>query len=487
MAVAALVSAMNPSINATQDSEELAIVQKELLWILYENGHLGQYPMAIGNLGDLEDICPSLTPRKSPIELFYEAIAVAKKSYADHHVYPYTYLAGYLYRNGRFKEALKTWADAAQVVKQYNYTRDDEEIYKEFLEIANELIPHMVRVVSAGGCEPSGMSARPLLQDPECFAYLLRFYDGLCGWEEGSATPVLHIGWAKPLVATIAKFPHYIRAKVDIKADINEENEEPEDDDDDEEEVVAPTAADRDVKPPAPKSGAIETAICDNNSRKNNHKPKATDVDDSDVHSEASLCHSESELIKSLVKDMDAVTGEPNPTIAALAAACSENILNPRFLLGQDIENAFTSAPPTGATTTGTDSQDNSNASTPTSTPTTSGPALPPAAATTQHHVFGRPVNKDLDRRPSRAPGEEKTAVTLSSQKIAGLKHLLLADKLNTSAIQLQLTAQSQVDTKKRYRHSGTIKGGLLGGPEFDFVATTTTTLSRTSKRIRRE
>ena len=32
----------------------------------------------------------------------------------------------------------------------YNYSRDDEEIYKEFLDIANELIPHIMRVVSSG-------------------------------------------------------------------------------------------------------------------------------------------------------------------------------------------------------------------------------------------------------------------------------------------------------------------------------------------------
>jgi menin len=184
------------------------------------------------------------------------------------------------------------------VVKQYNYTRDDEEIYKEFLEIANELIPHMVRVVSAGGCEPSGMSAKPLLQDPECFAYLLRFYDGLCGWEEGSSTPVLHIGWAKPLVATIAKFPHYIRAKVDIKADINEENEEQEGHESGEDD-------DTDLKAAA----KVETNTCDNNNHKNSnnnnnqtmnnknnlHKTHSiddsskADVDESDVNSDASL------------------------------------------------------------------------------------------------------------------------------------------------------------------------------------------------------
>lgn len=111
MAVAALVSAMNPSINANQDSEELSILQQQLLWLLYNEGHLAKYPMAIGNLGDLEDVCPSIGARKSPIELFYEAIQVSKKVYHNHHVYPYTYLGGYLYRNGRFKEALKTWSD----------------------------------------------------------------------------------------------------------------------------------------------------------------------------------------------------------------------------------------------------------------------------------------------------------------------------------------------------------------------------------------
>lgn len=92
----------------------------------------------------------------------------------------------------------------------YNYSRDDEEIYKEFLEIANELIPHIMRVVS------SGISARSILKDPECFGYLLEFYDGICEWEEGSATPVLHIGWAKALFNTIAKFDAHVRSHVKI-------------------------------------------------------------------------------------------------------------------------------------------------------------------------------------------------------------------------------------------------------------------------------
>ena len=126
-----------------------------------------------------------------------------------------------------------------------------------------------------------------------------------------------------------------------------------------------------------------------------------------------------------MVKDIDS-TGEPNPTIAALAAACSENILNPRFLLGHDIENAFTAQ---------TDSNNGI------------------ASNTQTNQAIGRHFNAYSNNKEE--VKEDKPSVTLSSQKIAGLKHLLLADKLNTSAIQLQLTAQSQVDTKKRYRHSG--------------------------------
>lgn len=64
--------------------------------------------------------------------------------------------------------------------------------------------------------ESSGFSASTILKKPECFANLLRFYDGICQWEEGSATPVLHIGWAKPLVNTISKFDANVRAQVNI-------------------------------------------------------------------------------------------------------------------------------------------------------------------------------------------------------------------------------------------------------------------------------
>ncbi|XP_042217041.1 menin-like [Homarus americanus] len=160
-------------------------------------------------------------------KMYEEAITSAVRYYENQHVYPYTYLGGYCYRNKLYKQALKYWARAASVIRNYNYSRDDEEIYKEFLEIANELIPHIMRVVS------SGISARSILKDPECFGYLLEFYDGICEWEEGSATPVLHIGWAKALFNTIAKFDAHVRSHVKISCidpdstDISEVQESP--------------------------------------------------------------------------------------------------------------------------------------------------------------------------------------------------------------------------------------------------------------------
>lgn len=67
MEVAALVSAINPSLNATHDAFEVALLQQELLWLLYDLGHLAKYPMAIGNLGDLEEI--SATSGRLVIEI----------------------------------------------------------------------------------------------------------------------------------------------------------------------------------------------------------------------------------------------------------------------------------------------------------------------------------------------------------------------------------------------------------------------------------
>ncbi|KAJ2949846.1 hypothetical protein O0L34_g11162 [Tuta absoluta] len=232
MELAALVSSINATLTASMDVHEVSQMQYRLLWILYEHGHLDAYPMALGNLGDLNEYMrissctevaedaklkdeiglslPKGASRPDSAALYAQAIRSARTHYEDRHVYPYTFQGGYYHRHKMYKEAFNAWACAGDVIRHYNYSRDDEEIYKEFAEIANELIPHLMKA------ESSGHSARSILKDPECFASLLRFYDGICKWEEGSQTPILHIGWAKPLVSTISKFDAEVRAQVHI-------------------------------------------------------------------------------------------------------------------------------------------------------------------------------------------------------------------------------------------------------------------------------
>lgn len=158
-------------------------------------------------------------------------------------------------------------------------------------------------------------------------------------WEEGSQTPVLHIGWAKPLVNTISKFDSSVRSQVVI---INNENH-----------------------------------------------------DDSSINNNNDSCKT---LENSNITD---ITMDPkdsiNPKIKALTAACGERLLNRDFLLQGGCE-----------------------------------PFVGEASTSVELKI------------------EMKPKLILYSQKMKGLKDLLLAEKLNTHAISLQLTAQSQVQFNKK-------------------------------------
>ncbi|XP_055521704.1 menin [Leucoraja erinacea] len=237
MEVALMVCAINPSIDHHTDSVELLQLQQHLLWLLYDLGHLKKYPMALGNLADLEELEP-MPGRPDPLTLFHEAIASAKVYYNNEHIYPYVYLASFFWRNRNVKDALVSWGDAATVIQDYNYCREDEEIYKEFFDIANDIIPNIIKEMASaieaseehGDGETEGQHGCPLsntaLQDPESFAQLLRFYDGICKWEEGSSTPVLHVGWATFLVQSISKFDGQVRHQVTIIVKDTESNED---------------------------------------------------------------------------------------------------------------------------------------------------------------------------------------------------------------------------------------------------------------------
>uniref|UniRef100_A0A3B5QNK4 Menin n=1 Tax=Xiphophorus maculatus TaxID=8083 RepID=A0A3B5QNK4_XIPMA len=230
MEVAFMVCAINPSLDLHTDSSELLQLQQKLLWLLYDRGDLDRYPMAMGTLADLEDQEP-IPGKENPLQIHLK-VRSAQKFYNNEHIYPYMYLAGFHYRHRNVQEALKAWAEAAQVMQEYNYFREDEEIYKEFFDIANDVIPTLLKeTATADGPGEDGdgqMTAISALQDPECFAHLLRFYDGICKWEEGSPTPVLHVGWATYLVQSLSRFDSQVRQKVSI---ITKEPECQDDDD----------------------------------------------------------------------------------------------------------------------------------------------------------------------------------------------------------------------------------------------------------------
>merc|ERR1719391_1721034 len=113
------------------------------------------------------------------------------------------YAAGHCYLDGKFKEALELWVQASQVLKFYRHQKEDEELYKEFMEINNDFIPSILK-------------NQGLLLEFRVFRNLILFYDGLCSWEEESSTPVLHIGWVKPIVKCFTAFDYHVRAKLDI-------------------------------------------------------------------------------------------------------------------------------------------------------------------------------------------------------------------------------------------------------------------------------
>nr|CAG4646948.1 EOG090X0424 [Megafenestra aurita]SVE92311.1 EOG090X0424 [Megafenestra aurita] len=363
--IASLVSSINPSITATTDSLEVASLQQSLLWVLYDAGHLDRYPMALGNLADLEELSP--TPGRCHCsQLFSQAIEVARRCYGNSHVYPYTYQGGYFYRNRMYKEALESWANAADAIRSYNYSREDEEIYKEFLEIANELIPFVMKV------EGSGHSARSILKDSECFAHLLRFYDGICQWEEGSCTPVLHIGWAKPLVNTISKFDSQVRRHVVISCSEVAEGDLPA------------------TKSPEGKADFHREDLDANANQV--VLPWLT----KEQKQEERLVNSE---VSGKAAEQKTLLG--STALAALTDLCGRTVLSPAFFLGSDIK-------------AGSDSQA-------IQTLTISGTTDSPVKTMTKPQLY------------------------LRSHKMAGLKDLLLSEKLNTHAISLQLTAQSQV------------------------------------------
>lgn len=123
------------------------------------------------------------------------------------------------------------------------------------------------------------------------------------------------------------------------------------------------------------------------------------------------------DFIKSLESKVPATPAPTHPSIQALTAACAEKILNRDYLI-QGGGEPF-AAPPEIC-------------------------PLPLTPSTSRETLTPEIVEPESEN--------ENARITLYSQKMKGLKDLLLAEKLNTHAISLQLTAQSQVQIGKKSR-----------------------------------
>ncbi|WAR19174.1 MEN1-like protein [Mya arenaria] len=494
MEVAAMVSAINPFITVSIDSVEMGSLQQELLWLLYDMGHLAKYPMALGNLADLEEICE--TPgRPPPVSLFNEGVESAVHFYDNQHIYPYTYLAGHLYRMGKYREALESWAKASDVVKNYNYNREDEEIYKEFIEIANDWLPNVMKVVSNDNA--SRLRRSTLLHDTESYMNFLRFYDGICQWEEDSATPVLHTVWAKQFVYSLGKFDSRVRKCIHIHAqgEVDESSSE-NDSSEDENDVNCDVNGNGIVKEDNEKvsvRGSKKRKRCKSGKALENGNGTETVVNGG--NEEEKIKHTIEELVSKVGGSDSQRETPPNPNIAALAQACGESILNPDYLLtgGEPFTSGTTTSTPSSTSERVNVDLNEFLSSKSNSTPfvgmtvdsmlKAESPAdmmmfrKPPDSAPSEDHQTPEPTdqntNSEVDAITSGGSldhdgdkmaddnklGDSFAVVTpepvdllLHSQKMKGVRKLLSSAKLNSSAITLQLTAQSQTDFGRNKR-----------------------------------
>lgn len=137
-------------------------------------------------------------------------------------------------------------------------------------------------------------------------------------------------------------------------------------------------------------------------------------------------------------------------SLEALTAACGEKILNPDFLL-QGGGEPF-AAEQNKSTVKSTAKMNDKKAEVALETPVDSN-VLQTHGETTNIKTE-KPVAVEQEKIKSTGPTYEprddiaepvRPTITLYSRKMKGIRDLLLAEKLNTHAISLQVTAQSQV------------------------------------------
>lgn len=234
-------------------------------------------------------------------------------------------------------------------------------------------------------------------------------------------TPILHIGWVKPLVTTIGRFDGEIRSQVIIHCakdedDVNEANASVRSENNNNDVSMAPNQ--------------------DANSKKAKNGDELID---------------KSENVRTTL-------------VEALTVICGEKILNPDFLL-QGGGKPF--ADQSQVKSERCDESEKQLLLLAQTSPRRCDEASAESIGRLQNEAKAsiKIENDSKSTIPSTGPVFKETAddeiiipkrpeITLYSQKMKGLKELLLAEKLNTHAISLQLTAQSQVQVAGRKSRS---------------------------------
>lgn len=141
-----MVCVINFFIDLYIDLLEFLQLQQKLFWLFYDLGYLERYFMVLGNLVDLEEL-EFIFGWLDLFIFYYKGIVLVKIYYWDEYIYFYMYLVGYYCCNCNVWEVLQVWVDMVIVIQDYNYCWEDEEIYKEFFEVVNDVIFNLLKEV----------------------------------------------------------------------------------------------------------------------------------------------------------------------------------------------------------------------------------------------------------------------------------------------------------------------------------------------------
>lgn len=359
--------------------------------------------------------------------------------------------------------------------------------------ISLDLIPYTIKRLSDSSCL-SGDNYRDLLE----------FYDGLCQWEQGSKYPLLHIGWAKSFISCLNKFPVEVRTRIQVLAPIDGQDQ-----------VQA--------------GNVMDTAKEDHHHDDNENDD---DVEEGLSSSSAmtrartsSMSSRQSRVRTSSTskKTTATTTTEVLLDMKQLASKCGESLLNRAFLLGHSDQPLLSSsqcplsdntvssaaavqpqlsplAVANDVTADSTNVEDGGQEVV-TSTLTSIKCSSPNTKETTRPSLDGVKETIALTlgeeqklRLKERQEEDHQVTCRLASNKMTALKDLLTSsrNKLNASAIQLQITAQSSLFVSQRPRGSGHPTSLVIHhygtqSSSLDYVTSSTTVPTDNGQRPKRQ